>query len=158
MAKAISNATVLIFLAKLNRFDLLWKRYDEIFIPSKVREEILSKEDPVLKEVIERFKIKDPKKKRDLNLGSGETDSILLCKEERISDFLSDDKRARSVARILKINTIGTLGILLWNLQKGYLTKQECKDLVEQLMRNHYYISTSLYATTLKLIEEKAKK
>lgn len=145
MVKAVSNATVLIFLSKLNRLDLLWNKYGEILIPAHVKEEILAKNEQGLKDALAKFNVRQPKNKRELNIGQGETEAILLCKEEKITDFLSDDKRARSTARMLNLNTIGTIGILLWNLDHKRISNKQFAELFDELIKKKYYISTELY-------------
>lgn len=152
--KAVSDSTVLIFLSNINRLELLWNVYDEVIIPNHVKEEVLVKDETgLLKKALLKVTIKDPKNKKDFKLGKGESESIQLCLEEGIKDFLSDDKRARSVAKLLKLNRVGTIGILLWNLKRGYLKKTECSMLLEELIRKNYRISTELYAKIKGLIE-----
>ncbi|MBI4017037.1 MAG: DUF3368 domain-containing protein [Candidatus Aenigmarchaeota archaeon] len=151
---AVSNSTVLIFLSKLNRLDLLLNMYPAIIIPPHVKKEVLAKEDALLQDNVSNLIVKQAKQKRNFNLGQGETEAIILCLEET-ADFLSDDKKARNVAKILKINTVGTIGILLWNLQKKLLNKTECSQLVDELIKKQYYISTELYVKIKSLIENK---
>ena len=123
-----------------------------VIVPPKVRAEVFAKDPEVIKNTFSTLQIKHPKKKLDLKLGEGETEAISLCLEDGISDFLSDDKRARSVAKMLKLNRIGTLGILLWNVKKGFIKKSECRELVDQLVRNNYFISTELYSKVVELL------
>jgi len=151
--EAVSNSTVLIFLSKINRLDLLFKKYSRVIVPQHVKEEVLAKDDTgLLNDFIARIQVKKPKTKRDLRIGAGETEAIILCIEEKIKDFLSDDKRARTVARMLKLNSTGTIGILLWNLKRKNITKKECSELVDLLIKEKYFISTELYVQIKKVI------
>jgi len=64
-----------------------------------------------------------------------------------------DDKKARRYARSLGIRPIGVLGIILENLKKGKLDKNEAKDLIHRLIDKGYYMTSELYARIRELID-----
>jgi predicted nucleic acid-binding protein len=159
MVKAITNATVPIFLAKIGRLNLL-EVYCPIITTSTVKKEILEgkKIQKKEKEDLECFfkkniEIQDPKKTLSLNLGQGERSALSLCIEKNIPLFLSDDKGARKKAEILQLHPFGTLGIILANVEKGNMKKREAKELINTLVQHSYYISTDVYAKFLEIVD-----
>src|SRR3989344_898010 len=119
--KVVSNASPLIFLAKIERLDLL-SGY-EVIIPLQVYEEVLkgldNKDDAhKIKILVERNIIKTEETKivrelLDSNLGDGEKAAISLAISKNIKHILLDEKKARSAAKLNKLEPLGTLGILL---------------------------------------------
>jgi len=155
--KAVANTSSILFLAKLNRFDLLKNKFSEILIPKQVVEEIFEKDNPenlIIKKELEDFlKEKNVTNLKDFGLDKGERASLSLCLEKKIPIFISDDKKARKFARSLGIETIGIAGILLWNLENKKITKGELKNLLDDLVEMRYYISSSIYS----ILEKESK-
>jgi|SRR3989344_1898702 len=151
--KVISNATTIIFLAKLNIFNLAKNVFSSVIIPKEVVEELFKKSSPeneiVRKELNNFLKESEVKKIKDLPLGDGEKAAISLCLEKGIKTFLSDDKKARVYAKSLGIKVIGILGILLFNLRKKKINKNELLNLLNELIKKGYYLSSAVYAEVL---------
>lgn len=161
MGTAVTNATVLIFLAKVSRLDLL-QIYKRILTTPEIHAEVLEKGDALReRHDLEKFfrskvKVETPLKKINLDLGDGETSALSLCIERKILIFLSDDKKARKVAEILSIKAIGTVGIILENLKQNKITKQGAKKILQLLLQYSYYLSADTYAKILGMIESHA--
>ena len=141
----------------MKRLDLLQNLCKKILIPKKVREEIFIKETPettYLKKFLFDYIIEDNSKRlRGFPLGKGEQAAISLCLEKKVM-FVSDDLKARKFAESLGLFVMGTLGILLDNLQKGKITKKEALSLLHQLLNNGMYLSTEVYAEVERVIGE----
>ncbi|MBI2631423.1 DUF3368 domain-containing protein [Candidatus Pacearchaeota archaeon] len=156
--EAVTNSSCLIYLAKINRIDLLKNIFKIIFIPKQVTEEIFEKnnlENNIIKKELNNFikevQIKDLK---TFPIDKGENSAISYCLEKNIKMFLSDDKKARNFAQTLGIEAMGTLGILLNNVRDKKLEKEECKILLKNLIERGLYISLEVYSEILKLIED----
>ena len=156
--EAVTNSSSLIFLAKINRLDLLKNLFKNIFISKQVTKEILDKNKPennIIKKELNYFiKETEVKELKYLPLDEGECSAISLCLEKNIKFFLSDDKRARNFALSLGIEPIGTLGVLLKNVKNRKIEKEECKILLNKLLESGLYLSNEVYSNVLKLIEE----
>ena len=152
----VSNASSLIFLAKLDVLKLAKNMFSRIFIPKEVLDEIFEKnkaENSLIQREVGGFLVVNAVQNvKDFPIYVGERAAISLCLEKNIKKFLSDDKRARNYARNLDIEVIGVLGILLWNLQANKINKKECLDLVNKLIEKGYYMSSDLYSELLTLI------
>ncbi len=147
--KAVANTSSILFLAKLNRFDLLRNKFSEILIPKQVIEEIFEKNNPenliITKELEDFLKETEIEKIREFGIGKGEQAALSLCIEKKIKIFISDDKKARKFARSIGIETIGMVGILLWNMQNKKIKREEFNSLLEELIKKGYYISSGIY-------------
>ncbi len=147
--KAVANTSSILFLAKLNRFNLLKNKFSEILIPKQVAEEIFDKnnaENLIIKKELGKFlKETEVGQIREFGIDKGERAAISLCIEKNIDIFISDDKKARKFARSIGIETIGMAGILLWNLENKKIGKGELIDLLDELIKKGYYISPSIY-------------
>lgn len=93
------------------------------------------------------------KRRRDFGLDQGENSALSLGSELQEKLFLSDDKGARKVARILGMSVLGTVGVLLLNLKKGKLQKEEVLSILEELIKNGYYLSTELYGELVRRLQ-----
>jgi len=154
----VSNTNSLIFIGKLNIFNLVKNLYNNILIPKEIIREIIKYNKPensLIEQEINSGFIKETKVKeiKDFPIHIGERAAISLCLEKNIHTFLSDDKKARRYARSLKIKTIGVLGIIFANLKLKNINKKQAKELVQELIKNDYYMAPELYAEVLNVID-----
>jgi len=150
----VSNSTVLISLAKIGRADLLKNIFKNVIITETIKQELTERQESYKNEVLifnellsDKFIIvKDPKQLKNFELDEGETSCLSLCEETNDNVFLSDDKDARDVANSMGINAIGTLGILILNLEKNKIGKKEFFEILKELIDRGFYISAELFA------------
>ncbi len=149
---AVSNTTVLLYLLKIQRLDLLENIFHKIYITPAVFDELTAQnqyepEKVLLERYIESGYIClfSPKKVHLLPLGLGESSAISLCLERHEKIFLSDDKRAREVARAKEITSLGTVGILIKNVQQKKISAKEGMLLLNMLIEQGFYVSIDLY-------------
>ncbi|MEW6681001.1 MAG: DUF3368 domain-containing protein, partial [bacterium] len=126
----VVNTSPWIALSICGQTSLLNKLYAKVYLPFKVKEEILVggeqglgvqelKASPWL--LIE--KVADMEKIKLLyELEQGEAEVIILAKEKGIKQVLIDEKIARLQAKVLGLEVIGTLGLLLKAKKKGLLS------------------------------------
>ena len=159
----ISNSSPLIAFLKKKELNLLKKLFKEIIIPEAVYEELIAKakkqegQVKLLKEAIKDglIIVKNLKnfKIADLNLGKGEKEAINLCFEIENPLLLIDEKKGSSIARIFKIQTLGTLGILLLSKKRGIKTRGDLLDNLDILIKKNFYLSSEVITMFLKEIE-----
>ena len=166
---AIINASPLIYLGQIGALNFLPKLFSQCYTTSLVKNEVLSqKEAPEYPILVESFSVwlnvNDPsnqkliKRLEDLQIHSGEASIIALGKElqdKGVENILIiDDFIAREIARTLELKITGTLGIILKSLYQSLITKDKCKNYIQNLIENtSFRISTSLYSKLLKEIE-----
>ena len=160
--KLVSNASPLIFLAKIDRLDLL-ENY-EMIIPKQVYSEIKEgeksgREDSYkIKSLIENGTIKVDeisinKELEKHNLGEGERAAISLAIDQKISLILLDERKARRVAKFYNLYPKGTVGILSEALKKNKINKNEFRDSIHKLIKEGYRINEELIMDLLKEIQ-----
>ncbi|USR90255.1 DUF3368 domain-containing protein [Phormidium yuhuli AB48] len=88
-----------------------------------------------------------------LELDAGERDVIALALSEQTTRIVLDEKRARKVAQSLKLNVIGTLGILMLAKQNQIIPN--VKPLLDAMMTEaQYWVNESLYDNVLQAVSE----
>jgi len=150
----ISNSTPLIAFIKRNELSILKTLFKEIIIPKAVYDEILNtpgtlnKEGEILKKEIKKkwILIKEitTLKFPELNLGRGETEALNLCIESNNPLLLIDEKKARNIAKSLKIDVLGTLGILSLVNKRGLKNEQEILENLDLLIKKGFYLSSEV--------------
>ncbi len=157
-AEAVTNASSIIFLAKIDALHLAKRVFSHLYIPEEVMKEISIKKTPELfflekeySSFLKEVKVSELKK---MPLDDGERAAISYCLEKKINFFLSDDLKARRYAHSLGIRTIGILGILIFNLKDKFLSKKEFLELFDKLIDKGYYISSQLYLEVMKEIQD----
>lgn len=151
------NTSSLIYIAKLDIFNLAKNMFSRFLVPREVIEEIFEKEEienNLIKKELNKFiKEIEINKIRDFNLHKGEKAAISLCLEKGLP-FLSDDKKARKIAHSLGIEFTGVLGILIWNLEHKKIGKKECRELIKKLIGKGYYMNPSLYDEVRDILDD----
>lgn len=157
--RLVSNASPLIFLAKIGKLDLL-NNY-EIIIPKQVYEEINkgseSKEDAqkiktlVQKNIIKIEEVDIIKEIEPYNLGKGEKAAICLAIKKKTDVVLLDERKARRIAKFYKLKPKGTIGILVDFWKANSITKEELNKSIKKLIEAGYRISDELI---IKLLNE----
>ena len=88
-----------------------------------------------------------------LELDAGEREAIALALSKQTTRGVLDEKRARKVAQSLKLNVIGTLGILILAKQNQIIPK--VKPLLDAMMTEaQYWVNESLYDNVLQAVSE----
>lgn len=155
----VSDSSPLISLAILNKLTILDQLFDEIYIPVAVYDEITQWDKPHSQEIdyfsVDRVKsIQDQSAVQLLrkDLDSGESEAIVLAKENNIADILIDEYKGRKIAIAYGLSPIGTIGVLLQAKKSGII--RELRPELDILIANHRRISPNLYEKALQLAGE----
>lgn len=117
MSLWVADTSPLIFLAKLNRLDLLRKGAEEILVPPAVLGEIAEQDDEATLRIEEAQRtwlqvrpVKDLRLSTMLKreLGDGEAEAIVLALETKAARIVLDDLDARRLADQLGLKPVGT--------------------------------------------------
>ncbi len=150
MKSIVSDATTLIILGKLDRYDLLANLFEKIYIPQEIMREVSKKSDGVYAK-IESNKLFERKYISDLVLlgfldgilDLGESEAIVLAKELNLI-LLIDEKKGRKIAKGMGLEIIGLLGILILNVKKEMISKKEAIAVLEEIKALKFRISKRL--------------
>lgn len=158
----VTNTTPLILFGKRSALEILIKQFEKILVPKTVLSEVLLKHNSpealALKKAIEVGKIQIKEIKinpliKPLNLGDGEKEAISLAAENKCM-LLTDDDKAREYAGILKIETHGSLYVLLKAVKMKLITKSKSKQILDDMIIDGFYISTDVYVRFMQLLEK----
>lgn len=168
----VSNATPLIYMAKLGKLHLMKDIFTQIQIPPEVKIETVdrgkTKGSPdayvienALKEgwiAITLLTKENTKKSEALaqmtGIDIGEAQTIILTKQKNEKLVLIDQTNAREAARQLGLTPRGTIYIILTATKRKLITKEEAKQTLERLIEVNFYISAKIYRDALKTIEK----
>jgi hypothetical protein len=159
MSLWVADAGPLIFLAKLDRLDLLAEK--DMCIPAAVMTEVSAKADEAFKRIEQAanawLKIQEVKNRATVqlllaDLDLGEAEVIALAKEINADSVLLDDLDARRFARRIGLSTIGTVGILLAARLQGKIPSLGAE--IDRLQTHGFRISKTLIEEALKAAGE----
>lgn len=157
----IADTTPLISLMKIDQLILLEKLFGNVWIPEAVFHELTA--NALFEKEIQQ--IKDCKYIHEMHIGDknavgilqratgldmGESEAILLVKEQRGELLLMDEMKGRSVAQQMGIRIMGTIGILMVALEKGKISYEEIIQAIEILRDTGRHIKEDLYLELLK--------
>ncbi len=143
--RAVANAGPLIHLSWLDRLDLPRALFDEVLVPTAVRDEVLRAGPEVsgVDALRDAFAagwfvvqpVGDPAAVQGLTaqLDRGESEAIVLMREVQADVLLLDERRARARATREGLPIIGTIGILRLARDRGLVPA--VAPLLEELRR-----------------------
>ncbi len=163
----VSNASPLIYLAKIKKLILLKKIFKEITVPYEVYEEVViegkrgSFHDAFAVENAKEegwLKVKEPIADSELRILAqeidyGEAAAITIAKKYCATLVLLDDASARTIAQSSGLKVKGTIFVILTAYKKKIISKQDARHLMALLVKEGFRISHELYAKTLEEID-----
>ncbi len=147
MKLVIADTGAIISLIHIGKLDLIEKIFGQYYIAKAVWIELNNYDNPQFDQSelnILKSRVVEIKSKNYLSvvMDYGEAESAVLYEELNADYLLIDDNKARKIAESLKINCIGTLGLLLKAKEKGLIL--EVKPVFENLIKFGRYFSTNL--------------
>jgi predicted nucleic acid-binding protein len=161
MSLAVSDASPLINLSRVGRFDLLAAFYGEIVIPQAIYQEVVLRGEgrEGSREVrgADWIKVQTPQDELAVRalaaeLGTGEAAAIILAQELQASLLLIDEIRGRRIAQQLGLQVRGTLGILAQARREGRIPG--LRETLDLLRARGTWIDQALYEEMLRLVGE----
>jgi predicted nucleic acid-binding protein len=144
----VSDSTCLIGLERINLLTILPEVFETVTIPSRVEEEFgrsfpwLKVENPSDTSLIASLN-------SEIHLGEAQTIALAHAKSSLV---LLDERRARSVARRLRLRMIGTIGTLIIAKQRRIIPK--VGPVLDQLELKNFYIGDELKNEALRIAGE----
>lgn len=159
--RPVSDTTVLIYLARIGRLDLLDELFEEVLVPDPVYKESVERGrqagyrdaqaiDAGFEHSLRRRDLEDElvadadELKRTAELGAGEAAAIVLARAIG-QRSLTDDHAARTTAEALDVPVGGTIYVLLLGLEREVLTLDDYDRAVDALTDEGFRMSASLY-------------
>ena len=156
----IVNTSPLLYLHQVGCLELLPKLYQNIYVPSAVKEELeVGKNQGIDVPKIDKIawiKICSISSVAVLptviDLGKGEAEVIALGIENNNSLLIIDDQLARRIADIYKLKYTGTLGILIKAKQAGYL--KSITPVIQELRNQGMWLTDQIINKVIQLSGE----
>ena len=161
MRKVVVNSTPLIIFGNIDDLKILQELYGEIIIPRAVFEEVTSKDDDAklkLSQNLSWIKVlevqdKNNRKMYQAKLHDGEVEVMMLSNEISADLLIIDDNAAKKTEKFLGFTVTGTLGVILKAKSEGIIP--QVKPILDEILRQGFYISSKLMETVLKTSNEK---
>lgn len=157
----VSDADVIIHLSKLEKLSVLQSLYNEVAIPEYIKYEITGKDNPDIHKAINSFlkvfaasrdKAENIAGKHGIHIGEGYVKA--LGEELKSTLFLSNERKVRRAAREEGFAVVGTIGIILRAVKKGFLDKAEASFLLEKMKSQDFRIHPDILQKAAKTLEE----
>jgi len=166
----VSNATPLIYLAKMDKLNLLVELFEAIQIAPEVKKECVDRgkqrhygDAEIIDRYIREGKIKihslstkTLKKSEELadlfQIDKGEAQSIILAKEKEETQILIDQTHARKAAKFMGLTPRGTLYVLLKLVDRNIISKNEAIKLLNDLINSNFFVSVRIYQKVLEAL------
>ncbi|HUM37330.1 MAG TPA: DUF3368 domain-containing protein [Anaerolineae bacterium] len=161
MSLWVVDASPLIFLAKLERLDLLRQAAGSVCLPQAVADEIQARPDmatQVLEQALRTWievRVVDNRMAVDLLLAEldlGEAEVIVLAKILNAEYVVMDDLDARRFARRVGLRPVGTPGLLLTARLRGEIPSLQAE--IQRLEKFGFRVSSALKAQLLRAAGE----
>lgn len=160
MHKVVSNATPLIYLAKIGKLELLRKLFGGVVIPEEVRKEVVDKGKELKQNdayVLERAigegwieVLKTELLESPIKLETGELAVISLAKKMGVEEVLIDESPARATARLFGLTPRGTVFILLRGLQQREIDLGGFLDALHELTIHGFRLREEIYLEAIR--------
>jgi len=160
MNSVVSNATPLIYLAKIGRIGLLKGVFGEVLIPEKVKVEVVDrgkergeKDASLVEKAIRKGWLRILKTERievPIKLEAGELAVLSLAKAQGIREVLVDEASARMAARLLDLTPRGTVFILLKALEKGEIDLEEFLHILDELVKQGFRLKEEVFIEAIR--------
>ena len=165
----VSNATPLIYLAKLGRLHLLKDFFQVVIIPEEVKREVVDRgkeqnsidaflvEEALKKGWINIKKVQLQEDMEALGIDKGEAEAISLAVELNSDEILVDQTHARLAATMFGLKPRGTIYVLIRALNEDIFDYDEYLKILEDLVRSGFRMSDEVYLEAVRLGKKKNK-
>lgn len=160
----VSNATPLIYLAKIGKSELLKDLFGKIYVSEQVKLEIVDngkllgkKDSYIIEKAIKDgwiIVMKAKAQKIPIPLDAGEESTICLALQKKASIVLIDEASARTAAKLMGLKPLGTAGVLLSSLKKRKIKHEEFLSLIENLLKEGFRLKHEVYFEILSQAEK----
>lgn len=158
----VIDSSALIPLSRVGKLSLISEVYGEVFTTSHVYKETVKEGKPGTAKIkkafdqwIETSHLNEEEAQKIAKLeGIEKADvAVILLAEEKNEVLLANDKGLIELARTRAITSHWVTTLLLLALKKGKIDKEECEDILYQLVERGMNLKPTVYAQLLKKIK-----
>jgi predicted nucleic acid-binding protein len=150
----VSDASTLIVLSDLDRWELLENLFDHVFIPPQVDMELRRGATIDTPEWLHVQPVDQSETLTVLQrlLDPGESEAIALALQMNLP-LIIDERKGRAIARRKGIEIIGLLGIVYVNVRHGYLSIEEAEIFIASVVNHGFRIHPKLIESMMKRLK-----
>jgi len=174
--KVVSNASPLIYAAKIGFLEAMEKLYGTILIPPAVYNEVVEKgtekkaaDALVIKEAVtkgylqvvdlnERAKAEGKVLTKTQDISIGEAEAIALAKQVKAKLLIIDERGGTLAARVWGVKTVGLLGVIIEAMSQDIITFEELKTYYNRLTETEFRLKHRDYVKAMELAEKVRRK
>ena len=136
----IADTSCFIILSNIGELNILQLLYKQIITTTEIAQEFGEN----LPDWVEIVTVSDKAKQEllEMQVDKGEASAIALALESENPFLIIDDNKARKLARNLKLNHTGTIGIIIAAKRKGII--DSIKPILEKIKATNFRISIDL--------------
>jgi len=160
MNSVVSNATPLIYLAKIGKIGLLKGVFGQVLIPEEVQMEVVDrgkergeKDVPLVEKAIREGWLRVLRTELievPIKLEVGELAVLSLAKAQGVREILVDEASARMAARLLDLTPRGTVFILLKALEKDQIDLEEFLHILDELVKQGFRLKEEVFIEAIR--------
>lgn len=172
MLRVISNASPLIYAAKIGFLGFIRRLYGNVLVPPAVHDEVVQKglkkkapdalvlEAAVSEGWVRVIELKERARSevklllKTPGLSKGEAEVIALARQEHADAIIMDERIGTATAKVWGVKPVGLLGIMVEGMAKGLLDFKELKRWFDKLARTEFRMSYRDYEKALLLAEK----
>jgi len=174
--RVVSNASPLIYAARIGFLGALEKLYGKILIPQSVYSEVVEKgaekkaaDALVIEEAVERgflqvadlderARVESEVLAKTQNISTGEAEATALAKQVRAELLIIDERGDTTAARALGIRTVGLLGVIIEAMYRGIITFEELRTYYNRLTKTEFRLKHRDHVKAMELAEKVREK
>jgi len=174
--RVVSNASPLIYAARIGFLGALEKLYGKILIPQSVYSEVVEKgaekkaaDALVIEEAVERgflqvadlderARVESEVLAKTQNISTGEAEATALAKQVRAELLIIDERGGTIAARALGIRTVGLLGVIIEAMYRGIITFEELRTYYNRLTKTEFRLKHRDHVKAMELAEKVREK
>ncbi len=157
--RVLVDSSTLIALARIGKLGVLKAVFENVYITTMIKKEILKEESPdaeAFKESIGQWihviEYKgNPVELKKYGMDSGEA-SLFLAAQSK-DRLILDETNARRFAEVKGLKFTGLIGLIVAAVRAGKLTKKEGLEVINKLSMGNFRIKLELYLWALEEIE-----
>ena len=153
-AEVVSNASPLIYAAKIGFFETLIELYGKISLPPAVYNEAVEKGYLRVLEPNERAKAETEVLTKTQDISAGEAEAIALARQVKAELLIIDERSGTLIARVWRIRTVGLLGVIIEAMHRDIITFDELKMYYDRPIETEFRLRHRDYVKAMELAQK----
>lgn len=174
--EVVSNASPLIYAAKISFLDIFTELYGRILLPPAVHKEVVEQgvdhkaaDGLVIQEAVTKghLQVVELNQKAQTEteiltktpeISRGEAEAIALARQVKAELLIIDERSGTLAAKVWGIRTVGLLGVIIEATRQNIITFKQLKKYFKRLIDTEFRLKHRDYVKAMELAEEVCRK